>query len=813
MAIAQDSIDQDSGDGGGGSGGAYVPPAYQSGDWARIAQLVAGHTDYRSVNFAVTEGTGVALDGTYTILSVSGDEIVLSNPTLVNPTWDNINVATQYASPALSTSGERWIGWFEVPGTPDRLLFNIVALNGLYEDDGKSQRAYPVSVEAQVQPTDADGNPIGDIESFPATVPGNSNDKNTRATSFWVDPTFSGSMRARMRRTTDADLTFKGTVVDEVKWRDLYSAEDVAQKEFGNVTTVMSRTFATNSALSVKDRRLNMRVRRRLPQRIEGATFGASAATVSADDIISDICLDPTIGGMQPGQVDFDEIYETIETVRAYFGSVRAGDFGYTFDDSNTSAQEMLAVVADAVFCRAYRQGTAIRIAFEGAGEDATLIFNARNTIPRSQKRSILFGLLEDNDGVDLDYLSHVDGAQLTVKAPVDGSAASPANLKVPGVQWPEQASWHLWRAWNRARYQSFALEFEGTDEASILIETDRILVADLTRSTPAPGGEIEDLDGQTARLSAPVDIADDGTWTIFIQHVDGTVEALGARPVADDPYAVTLSAPPRAELSLDPENVSRAKYELARDTDHRIRRFLVLKRDRQEKTTHRVQAINYSFLYYMQDETVLWLSFDGSAYLDDGPYRLDPVVVGPPLSPDPTTYRGNVYRSHEPGHVVTFPPFTPPTSYTIAAWLRRDDRTASGSILGSDAQTFGFAGAQLQAGNPAQAVAAAWPDDALWHYAVVTFDEDAEEMVLLIDGVEVDVAETVPAAAASQLVAFRDYVGDADDLRMWRRTLTLAEINEVYRSTLNGSNTSGALVTDDNRKITTEDGRILTWE
>ena len=36
------------------SEGGYVPPTYASGDWAVIADLAAGRTDYRSINFGTT---------------------------------------------------------------------------------------------------------------------------------------------------------------------------------------------------------------------------------------------------------------------------------------------------------------------------------------------------------------------------------------------------------------------------------------------------------------------------------------------------------------------------------------------------------------------------------------------------------------------------------------------------------------------------------------------------------------------------------------------------------------------------------------
>ena len=81
-----------------------------------------------------------------------------------------------------------------------------------------------------------------------------------------INPTFTGYCRVRVKRTTNSDTNFEGTVVDEVKWRDLYAMSPVTQQHFGDVTTVQSVTYATDGALAVKSRKLNMEVTRKLPR-------------------------------------------------------------------------------------------------------------------------------------------------------------------------------------------------------------------------------------------------------------------------------------------------------------------------------------------------------------------------------------------------------------------------------------------------------------------------------------------------------------------------------------------------------------------
>ncbi|KAG1245686.1 hypothetical protein G6F65_021099 [Rhizopus arrhizus] len=125
----------------------------------------------------------------------------------------------------------------------------------------------------------------------------------------------------RARRLTNSDKDFEGSVVDEIQWRDLYACSTVDRAHFGDVTTVQSVTFATDGALAVKERKLNLLVTRKLPRRVSGSTFTSELyATTDVADIISAVCLDPLIGNRAPAEVDFDNIYSTAQEIREYFG-------------------------------------------------------------------------------------------------------------------------------------------------------------------------------------------------------------------------------------------------------------------------------------------------------------------------------------------------------------------------------------------------------------------------------------------------------------------------------------------------------------
>ncbi|MEF3357964.1 hypothetical protein P0Q19_08755, partial [Campylobacter jejuni] len=74
-------------------------------------------------------------------------------------------------------------------------------------------------------------------------------------------------------------------------------------------------------------------------------------------DIVIAICTDPFIGKLDLTDIDLENLYATQLEVQAYFGTSKAIQFNHTFDDDNLSFEETLAVVCEAVFVTAYRQG------------------------------------------------------------------------------------------------------------------------------------------------------------------------------------------------------------------------------------------------------------------------------------------------------------------------------------------------------------------------------------------------------------------------------------------------------------------------
>ena len=542
------------------------------------------------------------LSGVYEILSVSDTIVTLSNPSAVNSQWGSIAV-TNYISPSLSTTGPKWVGPFVLEKTDLSQVFaNFVALNGLYKDDGKNQQRFDVTCEIELTPLNADDSARGPAETFQTTIEGSATYRSTRAVTLKADPTFTGRCAVRARRVTPSDLHFQGSVVDEIKWRDVYSVSPVTKTHFGNVTTVQAVTYATSSALAIKERKLNMLATRKIPLRVSGSTFTNELyPTNNAAEIISAVCLDAYIGNRQASEIDFDAIYNAVAEVEDYFGSSFATEFCYTFDSNNLSFEETIKSIADAVFCTAYRRGNIIKLSFEKETEDSTLLFNHRNKLPGSETRTVRFGNQDNFDGVSFKYIDPNDDAQVTYYIPEDLSAVNAKEVESLGVRNKLQAYLHAWRTWNKIRYQNVITEFTATQEADLLVNNDRILVADNTRPD-TQDGEVISQNVLELTVSQNLKFGVYPEYTMFLQLYDGTLDAI---PVVAGSSArkVVLSRAPRLPLSLEDDFYARTTFMLVGNSEPRENAFLVSEKESQSNFTSVVRAVNYDVRYYANDK------------------------------------------------------------------------------------------------------------------------------------------------------------------------------------------------------------------
>lgn len=588
-----------------------VDPDLVNPDWAKLVDYASDETEFKISSIANSGFTDtINLDGSYVILTASETEITLDDPASINSDWDKIDDFPGDATPRqtinVSSDGIVWVGWFDIPLEEianNKILFNVVASQGVYGINKEGEQyARTESVVAEIRPVDKDGNVLGPTEYAYGSLTGSDTQKDLVAISIVYEPTFSGRAQVRMRRTTPTDLDPKRQAIDELKWENCYGLGAITQDHFGNVTTVFTRTYATQSATALKERRFNTLVTRRIAE-WDGTEFGDLEPQTNAAAIICAMALDPYIGNRSVDELNVEQIYNEVEMLQDYFGIVEATNFCYTFDDDNISFEETILTVAEAIFSTAYRVGNVIHLYGEVATpvEDAKLLFNHRNKLPGSETRTVTFGKLNNYDGVELTYINPKDDAQTTIYLPSDQSARNPKKIETVGIRNENQALIHAHRNKNKIEFQNTTTQFEALQEAEFLVNKNLIWVSDNTRTT-VNDGEVKEQVGLVLTLSQPFFPQEDVNYTIYLQLPSGATDAIAIEP-GEDEWHVVLDSPPSEALSLGSDRWMVALYQIVGDNEPRAGAFLLGEKEPAGERNFSITAINYDERYYANDQ------------------------------------------------------------------------------------------------------------------------------------------------------------------------------------------------------------------
>jgi hypothetical protein len=582
------------------------------------------------------------LDGDYTVISVTANEIVLDNPSSVSGDWLTLATGgTPYISPTLAANGEKWVGPFVLEDTELTTVYsNFVASNGLYMDNGTAQFAVSVSLQIELEPINLDGTSRGTAERFIFVMGGSAFNKETSAMTGVASPiNFTGRCNVRARRASETNTSFTGQVIDEVRWRDCYSVAPVTKTDFGNITTIWAKTFATASALAVKERKLNCLATRKVPQRNSSTTFDDTlVASDDAADILCAVCRDHYIGNRSVSELDVQNIYDTADAVEAYFGHANARKFCYTFDSDNISFEETVSAIASALFCVAYRRGNVIKLSFEKATTDSTLLFNHRNKLPGSEKRSISFGFNGDYDGIEFTYQNPDDDSLISIFLPEGTPTTNQKKIESIGIRNHLQAYFLAWRAWNKLRYQNTTIEFDATQESDIAVLNDRVLVTDGTRPN-VQDGEVKAVNTLELTLSQVVNLTVYASYVIFLQLSDGSVESI-AITAGSAANKVVLAIAPTLPLVVDVEGFANTTYVIVGNTEQQQTAFLIAERTPQGNKTSTVRAVNYDARYYANDLDLINNVIDENGYGPAGGFTPG-TGTGFPVTTIPINYSG----------------------------------------------------------------------------------------------------------------------------------------------------------------------------
>lgn len=724
-----------------------------------------------------------------------------------------------------------------------QIWMNFVAPRGLYMEDGANRKTVTVTIEWLIRPCDANGNPTADPFEFgTTTLTGSMIGGETRAvtvkhirstpgrclliaarvdmrmrqadveaisssspdgvTSFFRTTTFNLSFDLPGDQADEdpfPETAFTGQIQDDLLFNECYSMSQPTPALGQQVTTIHSRVVANDSATRITERELNCRAFR-TTNAWNGTSFTTPADSQGfVENMLFHVMLDPFIGNRNVAEIDFAGIAAASAAVRNYFGDENASRFSYTFDDDNMSFEETILAMCKACFLTPYRQGNVIKADPDIATDNAVLLFNHRNTRPNTQQRQRSFGMLNDNDGVEQQYVDPdlgIGSVQPISQFLSQPGVFQPVQSRVIGLRFRQQAWWHAYRQLFRLIHQNTSVELEALAEAGLVGLNQRVLIEDLTKFDVFDG-EIIGEDGLIYRTSQPLPPADiNSTFTVFLQLSDGSVRAMPCFPSVGDGHSFQLASPPALPLVTESNLGVRTGYMMIKDQEVNNKAFLIVEKQAKERMLYTLQAVNYSHMYYAADALNLWIvpstEIGGEEMFDRSPYECPNLGDNTMVGSDPVW--GPVYDSTV--GFLTNNNFFQNISigYTKMCWVKCDSGSSNNTILstatGAGTERFAInASNRIVAGhNGTDHCSGVIPGSVTdWHHYAVSYDAVTGYMFVTVDGEMVDDAFSVPNRVLSALAAFNSDAhgalnGQAKHLREYSRPFTPAMVREHFQ-------------------------------
>lgn len=582
-----------------------------TGAWFYEVELASNYME-TNINFGrmSADGTGILsavltdhdenidLSGTYTISSVSANDITLVNPASVNPDWLLLSSLTQQQiadmlgrSITFKGTSENFIGWYYA-GNKDTegMMLNFLAANGIYEGD----KAKQVAIEVHCQQV-VDGVPTGQIYKTGLVMQGKANNRDQVGATVREALPFTGQFRFRAKRINDNGSS--ANLIDDVVFESAYSFYETKKLTYEHDTTIRLKRLAIGSGTNASE--LNLPVTRKLYSYRDGIQSSERIPTSNFADIIINMALDPLIGRFDISEVDVQSLYEVSDEMEAYFGTPKACEFNYTFDNKNSSYQEMAFAVAEAVFCTARRENGKHFFTFEKETPNSLILFNHRNIKPESLTKTNLFGAPDEYEGIEFKWRDATDDyAEAVIKLPHDG-LANYKTIESNGVTNAIQAHFLAHRAWNKMQFNRKTIEFTAYGEADLVTRNDRIAVVDDVFKMLG-SGEIEAQNNTVLTLDNPINLDEGESYVIHLQLKDGSVDVINIVNQLDE-NQVELARIPLMPLVID--RVVNATYSITKASDQESEAYLIQEKSPSATFETGVSAIKYDTRYYSNDK------------------------------------------------------------------------------------------------------------------------------------------------------------------------------------------------------------------
>lgn len=544
------------------------------------------------------------LDGYYPVVSVSDVDIVVNVSSnlaewqkLTTPwTLDDRTDSTVGPQDTYTKSLTDWVTISNIE--PERLIVNIAADNGMYKDQGNnSKRAASVTAEMQYQLLDENKNPYGPIYTKQGTVSGRSAD----ATGVSIIATLPqpSAVRVRCRRVTDLDLKFNGQVVDEIKYANLYGQIRDTTTSYGNITTVHTARKQTARATVIKQPQLKIMATEMLYKYLGNGVFDTTLTpnTQAVQSLIR-LMRDPVVGGLNLTAANMDQLLAVQAEVEAYFQSPQAGQFCYTFDSYQTTAQDIITTIAEAIFCTSYRNGKSIMLDFERPRMGPEMVFTHRSKTPDAEKWTRQFSDKDAYDSVKYSYIDPDTNIKETITIPPNGGVKTDT-YDSKGVRNYKQAYWHAYRRYQKNMLNKVSVEFTATEEGIFAVPGRPISVVKGSRMAPYDGYVIA-VNGLELTLSQPVEFTPGDDHSIILKKRDGSVQSV-AVVAGSSPRKVIMQSAPQEAIYTGNSSL-KTEFSFGSEQRHNAQMMLVSTVDPGSDRTVKITAYNYHPNYYLYD-------------------------------------------------------------------------------------------------------------------------------------------------------------------------------------------------------------------
>ena len=559
--------------------------------------------------------SSIDLDGKYSVSSVTTSEIALNIASAMLPEWNKINTLfggstiNQSVDLSIDRLNDKWVGWIEFKNLDsEQLWLNFKAPQGLWYQDSKGG-VWPREVICKTQYQQVINNvPTGTTYELLTTITSASgNKKDAVGVTEKILLPFTGPFRFRICRVTEDDLSSK--VADDVNVTDAYAISSIDKHVYDDLTIVRTRIVADKTALSIKDRQINMIVTRKLHSYSSGSKSLNRAATNKFADIVCAMTEDPYIGRRSVTTLDIANLYATQAEIQSYFGTSKAIEFNYTLDNAKQSYEETLAQVASMVFCNARRDSGKVYFQFERTNPSSSILFNHRNKSPGSETRTEKFGVDNEYDGVEVKWVDPADSwTEKTLKLPNE-NISNTKSIDLTGVTNQYQAHFLAHRAWNKILYQRETVQFTAYGEADLITINDRIAVTDDTMPTLVQlgegftSGDVVSWLGRVIETSQPVQLDPLRVYAIHLQLSNRSIDVMHVSQGVDEYHLILERLPILPLVTVLDGKIAATTYSITLDAEKDSEAYLVSEKSASGQFETQITAINYDSRYYSNDK------------------------------------------------------------------------------------------------------------------------------------------------------------------------------------------------------------------